>query len=108
MPLVVVVEKDGPYVLEGSHRLEALFELGAQSFPAVVAIDRDSIPCDPSEYEIPCKKHRVYLDENGKCPHCEAGTKPKRYDPFKDMNIDCSVCGKSREYGQKCQTCGTY
>lgn len=35
-PLIVVVEDEGPYILEGGHRLSALAELGAKSFPAVV------------------------------------------------------------------------
>ena len=35
-PLIVVVDKDGPYVLEGAHRLAALYEIGAKAFPALV------------------------------------------------------------------------
>jgi hypothetical protein len=42
-PLIVVVDKDGPYVLEGSHRIDALHELGAKSFPAKVVIDLESL-----------------------------------------------------------------
>jgi hypothetical protein len=41
-PLIVVVDKDGPYVLEGNHRIDALHELGAKSFPAKVVIDLES------------------------------------------------------------------
>jgi hypothetical protein len=40
-PLIVVVDKDGPYILEGAHRLAALDKLGKKSFPAMVVIDRD-------------------------------------------------------------------
>jgi len=40
-PLIVVVDKDGPYVLEGSHRLSALKLLNAKSFPALIAVDFD-------------------------------------------------------------------
>lgn len=40
-PLIVVVDKEGPYVLEGSHRLNALKIIGAKSFPALVVIDYD-------------------------------------------------------------------
>jgi hypothetical protein len=40
-PLIVVVDKEGPYVLEGSHRLSALKLLNAKSFPALVVIDYD-------------------------------------------------------------------
>ena len=40
-PLIVVVDKEGPYVLEGSHRISALKLLGAKSFPALIVIDYD-------------------------------------------------------------------
>lgn len=42
-PLIVVVDSDGPYVLEGSHRFDALRELGAKSFPALVVIDNEVV-----------------------------------------------------------------
>ena len=35
-PLIVAVDEQGPYVLEGGHRLAALHMLGKKSFPAVV------------------------------------------------------------------------
>lgn len=38
-PLIVVIDAEGPYILEGGHRSEALFRLGAKSFPALVVID---------------------------------------------------------------------
>ncbi len=41
-PLIVVVEKEGPYILEGAHRAEALFLLKAESFPAIVVISEES------------------------------------------------------------------
>ncbi len=41
MPLIVVVDKDGPYILEGSTRIDALFNLGKKSFPAVVVEEHD-------------------------------------------------------------------
>ncbi len=40
-PLIVVVDKEGTYVLEGSHRINALKVIGAVSFPALVVIDYD-------------------------------------------------------------------
>lgn len=40
-PLIVVVEKQGPYVLEGSHRLDALYNLKIQHLPALVVIDTE-------------------------------------------------------------------
>lgn len=40
-PLIVVIDKEGPYVLEGVHRLSALKVINAKSFPALVVIDYD-------------------------------------------------------------------
>jgi hypothetical protein len=41
-PLIVAVDKEGPpYILEGGHRLGALYLLGVNSFPALVVIDKD-------------------------------------------------------------------
>lgn len=42
-PLIVVIDKEGPYVLEGGHRFDALRELGKASFPALVVLDNDSL-----------------------------------------------------------------
>ena len=44
-PLIVVDDghPDGPYILEGSHRVEALYKLGAKSFPALLVIDLGDI-----------------------------------------------------------------
>jgi len=38
-PLIVVIEKDDKYILEGSHRIDALYLLGVAHFPALVVID---------------------------------------------------------------------
>jgi Large polyvalent protein associated domain 38/ParB-like nuclease domain len=38
-PLIVMVDAKGPYILEGSHRYDALRILGKKSFPAVVVVD---------------------------------------------------------------------
>jgi hypothetical protein len=40
-PLIVAVDKEGSYVLEGGHRLGALNLLGIKNFPAVVVRDLD-------------------------------------------------------------------
>ena len=45
-PLIVVVDDEGPYVLEGGHRFDALRELNIPSFPAKVVIDLDSANID--------------------------------------------------------------
>lgn len=40
-PLIVAIDNEGPYILEGGHRFVALGELGVASFPALVVIDLD-------------------------------------------------------------------
>lgn len=42
-PLIVGVDQDGPWILEGSHRIDALRVIGAETFPALVVIDREAI-----------------------------------------------------------------
>jgi hypothetical protein len=44
-PLIIVVDghKDGPYVLEGGHRFDALHILDADSFPALVVLDNEGL-----------------------------------------------------------------
>lgn len=37
-PLIVAVDHEGPYILEGGHRYDALKILGAKAFPALVVI----------------------------------------------------------------------
>ncbi len=38
-PLIVAVDEQGPYIIEGAHRFDALKVLGAKSFPALVVLD---------------------------------------------------------------------
>lgn len=42
-PLIVVHDKEGLYILEGATRADALFNLGAKSFPALVVEDTESL-----------------------------------------------------------------
>ncbi|MGE3705131.1 MAG: ParB N-terminal domain-containing protein, partial [Vicinamibacterales bacterium] len=42
-PLIVVIDAEGPYILEGAHRLGALHELGVTEFPALVVKDLEAI-----------------------------------------------------------------
>ena len=51
-PLIVVIDNEGSYILEGGHRSEALFRLGAKSFPAIVVLDNESL----SEAGTPAKQ----------------------------------------------------
>lgn len=39
MPLIVVFDKEGPYILEGSHRIDALNLLGVETLPALLVED---------------------------------------------------------------------
>ena len=41
-PLIVVIDSEGPYILEGGHRVDALELLGVQSFPALLVLDREN------------------------------------------------------------------
>lgn len=40
-PLIVVIDKEGPYILEGGHRWSALGVIGKKSFPALVVMDTE-------------------------------------------------------------------
>jgi len=40
-PLIVVVDSEGPYILEGAHRLGALSVLGKRSLPALVVVEEE-------------------------------------------------------------------
>ena len=40
-PLIIAIDKEGPYILEGAHRYVALHYLNKQSLPALVVIDQD-------------------------------------------------------------------
>lgn len=46
-PLIVIEDAEGPYVLEGGHRFDALRELKARAFPALVVLDLDSLSNQP-------------------------------------------------------------
>jgi len=43
VPLIVVYDAEGPYILEGGHRFNALKMLGAKALPAKVVIDEESL-----------------------------------------------------------------
>lgn len=48
-PLIIIIDRDGPYILEGAHRYVALYELGYKSFPALVILDKElSLEKNPS------------------------------------------------------------
>lgn len=41
-PLIIILDKEGVYILEGVHRLAALGILGVESLPALVVVDDES------------------------------------------------------------------
>ena len=45
-PIIVVMDAKGFYILEGSHRADALYNLGASTVPALIVIDTESVPFD--------------------------------------------------------------
>lgn len=42
-PLIVGIDEEGPYILEGGHRFQALQILGVQSFPALVVLESNEL-----------------------------------------------------------------
>lgn len=42
-PVIIVVDNEGPYVLEGAHRMVALQELNIKSVPAMVVLDTNAL-----------------------------------------------------------------
>lgn len=40
-PLIIAIDKEGPYILEGAHRFVALHYLKKKHFPALVVLDLD-------------------------------------------------------------------
>lgn len=40
-PLIIGITEIGPFLLEGVHRLQALYLLGAKTFPSVIVVDVD-------------------------------------------------------------------
>lgn len=42
-PLIVVIDNEGPYILEGSHRIDALNILNVKEIPAMCVVDLESI-----------------------------------------------------------------
>jgi len=40
-PLIIAIDEEGPYILEGAHRFVALYYLNKKKFPAIVVIDKD-------------------------------------------------------------------
>lgn len=50
-PLIVVHDRKGPYVLEGSHRIDAMHLMGKTRVPAVVVLDLDDLEDAVAKYD---------------------------------------------------------
>jgi hypothetical protein len=60
-PLIIVIDKDGPYVLEGGHRFDALRLLNISSFPALVVLDNESLQKESKETKIKTEEEVLSL-----------------------------------------------
>lgn len=111
-PLIVVVEDEGPYILEGATRADALYNLGAKSFPALVVDARtgraskapevqveEAAPSRPAEPEpIPQPKAGVGRKGVPKKPAKEAALGQTHEDYRKGMkNLSLSLVELYRE-----------
>ena len=54
-PLIVVFDFEGPYILEGAHRLAALYTLGVKEIPALVVLDTTDIEYEEDLQELKSK-----------------------------------------------------
>lgn len=90
-PLIVVIDKEGPYVLEGGHRFDALRELGKTSFPAMVVLDNDSLnePTAPDSGGAMYSRSSIVGQTN---PHSWNAPEPSKFDDLvyklQDKHID--------------------
>jgi hypothetical protein len=63
MALIVVIDThNGPYILEGAHRFDALQYLGCKTFPALVVLDNDDGDFDAEELDEPAPEESWHDD----------------------------------------------
>lgn len=79
-PLIVMVDDEGPYILEGGHRYDAMKIINARAIPAVVVIDRSAFGYDDVEKSFKLDGRREFQGlrisiENRKGT-CRRGTSP--------------------------------
>jgi hypothetical protein len=65
-PLIVAVDKEGPYIIEGGHRLDAMIHLGAKAVPAKVVLDKQDIGDGPVNWHYTPKKTKYAIRQNSK------------------------------------------
>src|SRR5208337_1942598 len=71
MPLIVGIDHKGPFIMEGSHRYDALKILGAKEIPAVVALDLDDLKSESK----PSAKATGETEVPGRNPDSEIATR---------------------------------
>lgn len=54
-PLIIAIDEEGPYILEGAHRFVALCYLDKKSFPALVVVDEDEASTKTASSKIQIK-----------------------------------------------------
>lgn len=67
-PVIVVEHPDGPYILEGAHRVDALHRLGVDSFPAKVVIDKEAFDAAQPGKTAPAPPGDTGTGEGGGAP----------------------------------------
>lgn len=75
-PLIVAVDRQGPWVLEGTHRFDALKILGAELMPAMVVLDGDSF-----DYDLPKLGSVITDTPPGTCEMCGRVDELRPYGP---------------------------
>lgn len=70
-PLIIAIDQEGPYILEGGHRYVALYYLNKKSLPALVVIDQDEQVKTASDniQQLISKAHEEYRNKlfGGNC-----------------------------------------
>lgn len=97
-PLIVVVDDEGPYILEGAHRLGALHLLGLQSFPALVVVEGSPTSIVAHRDQTPVAA--IDLDNTILGPH--GGSRPGAQPEFGEPHPDAAdALGELMDLGWK-------
>lgn len=97
-PLIVGVDNKGPYIMEGSHRYDALKILGAKSIPAVVVLDLDELQRDERSVFLGPQGEAITLRFNDDQPRDPSGKFASGGGEGKEDV--CSKCGQAIKEGE--------
>lgn len=95
-PLIVVIDEEGPYVLEGAHRFDALRMLKIGSFPAKVVVDRTAQQQKPARENPPRDDDEVERIITGQVPMFRGARAPG---PIKGPTYFASMKNFAKTYG---------